>query len=94
MEAICGSLILSLRYQQGGDINLHDIVLPRSWFIDLFGTINHLDLLDTQMTWKFLDSIPSLLEALSSDSVDQDFLLFEGRSIRSWIVRQIFIARM
>jgi hypothetical protein len=94
METVCGSLVLCRRYQRGGDAGLDDIALPASWFSELPHVFPILGQLSVALAYKFPEPALELLRLLSSEDFSDEFLLFEGRPLRVWVIRNIFMHRM
>ncbi|OSX68102.1 hypothetical protein POSPLADRAFT_1165650 [Postia placenta MAD-698-R-SB12] len=92
VDHLCGLLILSYRSQTG--INLHDVILPKSWLLRLTSSFDKLEGREIRFVDLYLRSMAQLLERMYMAGIRAEHLLFENINIASTDqqIRNTFVA--
>ncbi|KAH6917671.1 hypothetical protein BKA70DRAFT_1139349 [Coprinopsis sp. MPI-PUGE-AT-0042] len=88
VEFLAGSVVLARV-----NFNVHNVTLPRSWFLILFHHISQREDVDTRLLDLLLDCISHILQALINGGPNASNLLFEGRNLSEVpVIRDLYIA--
>ncbi|KAI0042885.1 hypothetical protein FA95DRAFT_1609833 [Auriscalpium vulgare] len=93
LDVLCGSFVIAKKLWTHG--SLHDLMLPRSWVLELLPSAEKLKKRHTQTVPVIVDPIAPLLERIYSGQ-QADHILYRGAPIEkaSWQIRDLMIARI
>ncbi|KAF9818499.1 hypothetical protein IEO21_02737 [Rhodonia placenta] len=94
VDHLCGLLILSHRSRTR--INLHDVILPKSWLLRLTSSFDKLEGREIRFVDLYLRSMAQLLERMYMAGIRAEHLLFENINIASTDqqIRNTFVGRI
>jgi hypothetical protein len=88
VEFLTGAAILA-----NTKFNLHNIILPRSWFLLLLHNITQREGIQTPLLDLLLNSIAQIIDALVNGGLKASNLLFENRNLSDLpVIRDLYIA--
>ncbi|KAH6876648.1 hypothetical protein BKA70DRAFT_1576722 [Coprinopsis sp. MPI-PUGE-AT-0042] len=88
VEFLTGAAILA-----NVKFNLHNVTLPRSWFLSLLHQITQREDIETSLLDVLLNCIAQIIEALVSGGIKASNLLFENRNLSDLrVIRDLYVA--